>query len=137
MGNRVDEIVAGQKRAYEIEQLGWHVLLIHKDDREPSLAYSVGLFKTFGHPEIAVFGSDLEVMHKVIDLMGDKVRKGRHFSDGESVPGIIEDYEVHLYKVPRHFYADREDFAYARRFYEGAEFSVLQCFWPDLRVCCP
>lgn len=101
-----------QKLVSDIEAVGWHVVMIPEDDEWPASAYSIGLFQTFGHPEIIVFGLDLDLMHRMIDLIGEEVRQGRRFSDGESASGILEGYDVRFLHV-------------------GDAFAILQCLWPD------
>jgi hypothetical protein len=120
-----------RKLLADIEEYGWHVVLIPEDDEGPAFAYSIGLFKTFGHPEVVVFGLDLDVMHQMINLIGEEVRRGRHFSDGESASGILEGYDVRFCEAARKHYHDH--FGYARWFYGGDDFPALQCLWPDRR----
>jgi hypothetical protein len=118
-----------QKLVSDIEEVGWHVIMIPEDDEGPALAYSIGLFQTFGHPEIIVFGLDLEVMHHVINLIGEEVRRGQRFADGQTASGIIEGYDVRFLDVARRHYPER--FGYARWYYKGDDFPALQCLWPD------
>lgn len=113
----------------DIEEVGWHVVMIPEDDDGPASAYSIGLFQTFGHPEIIIFGLDLGLMHQMINLIGEEVRQGRQFADGESASGILEGYDVRFLQVARRHY--QEHFGYARWFYKGDDFPALQCLWPD------
>src|SRR4051812_18622346 len=116
MGDPEDKTNSGRQQVSQMGQPGWHVTLIPRDDGRPSLAYSLGLYKTFGHPEMVVFGSDLEAMNRVINRIAEEVSRGRRFTDGESLDGIVEGYKVSLDEVPWHLYADRGEFAHARRF---------------------
>jgi hypothetical protein len=118
-----------KKLIADINEVGWHVIMIPEDDEGPSFAYSIGLFRTFGHPEVIVFGLDLEVMHQMINLIGEEVRRGRRFADGEAASGILEGYDVRFLRVARRRYP--EHLGYARWFYEGDDFPALQCLWPD------
>ena len=115
----------------DVEEFGWHVVLIPEDDEGPAFAYSVGLFENLGHPEIVVLGLDLDVMHRLINLIGEEVKRGRRLADGEVVSGILDGYDVRFLDVARRHYPER--FGYARRYYKGDDFSVLQCLWPDRR----
>ncbi len=57
----------------DVEKFGWHVLKIFSDtESAPSFAYTVGLEKTFDHPELVIFGlnDNLELMHKVLNSLG-------------------------------------------------------------------
>ena len=38
----------------DIEEYGWHVVKVMEDNSGPGFCYSIGLFKTFGHPEIMI-----------------------------------------------------------------------------------
>ena len=118
-----------RKLVSDIEEFGWHVVLIPEDGEGPAFAYSVGLYKTFGHPELIVFGIDLRVMHLTINLVGQELRRGRHFSEGESVPDILNNSGTLFLKVARRHY--QEYLACARWFYKGDDFPALQCLWPD------
>ncbi len=117
------------KLVSEIEEVGWHVIMIPEDDEGPSFAYSIGLFRTFGHPEIIIFGLDLDLMHRLINLIGEDVRQGRRFADGQAASGILEGYDVRFLNVARRHYP--EHFGYAHWYYKGDDFPALQCLWPD------
>jgi hypothetical protein len=101
-----------RKLLADIEEIGWHVILIPEGDDGPPFAYTIGLFRTFEHPEIIIFGLDLDLMHQMINLIGEEIRQGRRFSDGESASGILEGYDVRFLHV-------------------GDAFAILQCLWPD------
>lgn len=45
----------------DIEKFGCHVALFEKDNYLPGFAYTIGLYKTYGHPEIICFGLKTEV----------------------------------------------------------------------------
>jgi hypothetical protein len=120
-----------QKLISDIEEFGWHVLKIPEGDEGPSFAYSVGLFRTFNHPEIVIFGLDRDLMHRMINLIGEEVRQGRRFADGEAASGFLEGYDVRFHEVARRCYP--EHFGYAHWLYKGDDFPVLQCLWPDMQ----
>jgi hypothetical protein len=118
-----------KKLVSDVEGYGWHVIRIADDDEGPGFAYSIGLFKSFGHPEIIVFGLDGMLMHRMINLIGEEIRQGRRFADGDAASGILEGYDVRFREVAcRHYH---EHCGYARWFYQGDDFPVLQCLWPD------
>lgn len=119
-----DDFVAG------IEEHGWQVVLIPEDEEGPGFAYSVGLFRTFGHPEIILFGLDLELMHGLINNMGEDVRGGAKFEPGRRVDDVLEGYSVEFREVARRHH--RDYFGYAGWFYGDDEFPAIQCVWPDM-----
>lgn len=112
-----------------VEEFGWHVTLVPEDEEGPAFAYSVGLFHGFEHPEIVMFGLPLEDLHQIINVIGEEVEQGRRFSDGDVAAGILDQADVLFRKVAPEYYA--EHFGRAQLFYQGDDFPVLQCLWPD------
>ena len=113
----------------DVEEYGWHVALIPADEERPGFAFSIGLFKTFGHPEVILFGLGIEAMHGIINGIGEGVRQGRKFTEGESASGVIEGFEVRFSVVHHDHY--REYLGTASWFYKNADYPALQCVWPD------
>ena len=46
-----------------VKNNGWYVIKVLEEENEPRFAYSVGLYKTFGHPEIIFIGLPHDVTH--------------------------------------------------------------------------
>jgi len=105
--------------------------MIPPDDEGPAFAFSIGLFKTFGHPEVILFGLKIEAMHGIINAIGEEVRQGRRFSEGEVTSGIIEGFDVRFCKISHDHYS--EYFGTASWYYQSTEYPALQCVWPDRR----
>jgi Domain of unknown function (DUF4262) len=61
MKSRTEKVVA------DLETFGWHVVCVKEDSVGPAFAYSIGLQKTFGHPEIG------ETFNSVKTLMNGKL----------------------------------------------------------------
>jgi len=57
-----------------LEKWGWFVTKVGAGDSESAFAYSMGLYENFHHPEIVLFGLDLEVMHRLINNAGSRIR---------------------------------------------------------------
>ena len=55
----------------DIETYGWHVIKVLEDDEGPGFAFTIGLFKRFGHPELIVFGLPLDTMHEMLNAAGE------------------------------------------------------------------
>ena len=49
----------------------------------PGWAYSIGFYRTFNHPEIVVFGLNSQLMHSIINSVGDDIRDGKSFEEGK------------------------------------------------------
>ncbi len=113
----------------DIEKYGWHVMKVFAKDPRPSFAYSIGLFQTFGHPEILIVGLALDTMHQILNNIGSDVKQGKRFQDGQSSDDILDGYECAFRRVLPEYYADL--FGWAIWHYEGSEFPAIQCVWPD------
>jgi hypothetical protein len=117
-----------ERLAEAIEVHGWAVVKVDADVREPAYAYSVGLYKTFRHPEVIVFGLDLEVLHGIVNTIGEAVKAGQHFEVTDADDRVLEGYRC----------AFREVAAAAEPAYLGIligyyrhEVPALHCVWPD------
>lgn len=119
-----------ERRAREsIATNGWHVIKVPEDDEGPGFAYSVGLHTTFGHAEVIVFGLELDIMHRMINNVGEEVRGGRRLAPGDLSAEVLEGCDVAFRGVePRHL---GEYLGFARRIHGGGGFSAIQMVWPD------
>ncbi len=82
---------ADQRTLSNIETHGWNVTKVFRSEGEtgPEWAFSAGLFHSYQHPEIVIFGLDLEVMHKIVNNLGDEVKKGKTFGPGKEYQEIF------------------------------------------------
>ncbi len=120
-----------QKFLSNIEAFGWNVTKVFKNEGEmgPDWAYSTGLFSSYQHPEIAIFGLALEVMQKIVNNVGHEVKSGTKFQPGTEYREIFARCGCLFRPVLSRYY--RDHFGFAIWFYEQDPFPVLQCFWPD------
>jgi hypothetical protein len=121
---------AQSKLVADVRDYGWHVLNVFSPEgRRPNFSYSVGIYESFGHPELIVFGLSLETGHKLINVVGDAIKAGREFQHGTSSADLIEGYDCVFRAVPRHLYP--EYFGLGIWFHGDEEFPVLQLVYPD------
>ena len=118
-----------QKVLDDVAEHGWHVVKIFEQEDAPGWAFSIGLFHTCRHPEIIVFGLDSDLMHSVINSIGDDARSGKRFEVDKHYPNLIEAYSCTFKDVSKVWYPSF--LGYAMWFYNGMDFPVLQCIWPD------
>ena len=83
----------------DIASSGMHIA--HEDQRgeRPAFAYTVGMWHSFGQPEIIVIGLLDEVAHDLLDKLADEVEAGRRFAAGEQHDGLVHGYPVRLLGV--------------------------------------
>ena len=118
-----------QKVISDVQEHGWHVVLVTPDEAGPGFAFTIGLFHNFGHPEVILFGLPDKVAHSVLNLIGTSVKNGDRFQVGKRSSDLFERHEAVFVKFPVAAYHDY--LGYARWFYSGDEFPALQCVWPD------
>lgn len=114
----------------DIARHGWHMISVEADESGPGFAYSIGLYRTFDHPEILIIGLDGEVMFGMINGIGEAIRdRKKRFAHLDESDDVLEDYLVAFCNVsPKHY---RDHVSYARWYYGGDDFPLLQCVWPD------
>jgi hypothetical protein len=114
-----------------VEDPGWAVQLVSDgDDDEPAFAYTIGLYRNFGHPEIIIIGLRLPVMNALLNVCGDRIKAGETLPIHTPFSGVLDDYDVKLGQVRAPASYD-EHLGYAIWFYNGREFPVVQLVWPD------
>ncbi len=119
----------------DVEKYGCHLALFEADNHLPAFSYSIGLYKTYQHPEIVCFGLNHDVMKNILNHAASQTKLGEVFSVGQSYSGFLEGYDVQFLEVSKEFYPYY--FGYAGWYYDGYDFPVLQLIWPDKSGCYP
>jgi hypothetical protein len=127
--DRVPEDEGEAKLLHDVKKHGWHVLLIEDDDEGPGFGFTVGLYHSYGHPEIILFGLPVDLTHAVLNNIGTDVKNGATFLADQEYEGILEAYRCKFLEVDRQWYS--AFLGYAMWFYRGDDFPALQCVWPD------
>ena len=124
-----DLSVADQQLLKKLEDWGWYVIKVGGSDSAPPFAYSLGLYAQFRHPELIIFGLDFQIMHRLINDAGDRIRQGERFQEGHSYASLIRDYDCQFRLVDPSRYTGLLNFTIW--YYRGLNFPVLQLVWPD------
>lgn len=97
---------------------------------EPGFSYSIGLFKNYQLPELLIIGLDQELRHTLIDNISIDYQEGTALEIGAYNAGIVENFDCLVAPVePKHY---KEYLGWARWFYNGDDFPVVQVIYPDL-----
>lgn len=120
-----------QKILNDIEEYGWHAVKVPEDEVGPGFGYSVGLYKSFGHPEIIIIGLKLDLIHSIINLIGEDIRSGKVFHTGQYYSGLIQGFECCFTSVEKKHYDDYV--RYAKWCYKGTDFPINQCVYPTVK----
>lgn len=122
------------RAAADIEKFGWHMMGVFPttEDTNPIktyFCYTVGLHKTYGQPEIAVFGLRPEIAHATIRRVIDLLVEGQHFVHGTRTADIAQGYDTVFRAVnnDHHEYPFRAAGAY----YGNYDFPAVQMVLPD------
>jgi hypothetical protein len=119
-----------QRLIDDIARHGWHIVASEQNSTGPAHAYSVGLFHTFGHPEVLILGlHGATTMARLIEGIGQQVRQGTKFQDWHESDALLDGYRCLFRELPSDIFCDY--LSEAIWFYRGDSFPALQCFWPD------
>ncbi len=121
-----------EKLISDVKTYGWHAVGVAEGDEQPPFVYSVGLYLSFGHPEIIVIGLPQNVGHTMIANAVNQLKTGEPIEWDRRNPNILEGYDVVFKVVDISNY--REHLGYALWFYGSLPpdiFPILQLVWPD------
>lgn len=120
-GGSRDEI-AGQ-----VAEHGWHLTAVLPSNGRPGWAYSVGLWHTFRHPEVAIFGLP-PGRNGLVNVAAEVVREGRQLTPGGVLSEVLIGYPMSLRLADP---AWSELFPGLAEFYSASPVPVVQLVWPD------
>lgn len=106
------------------------VVQVKAEGGVPGWSYTVGLFKTFGSPEIIVIGLEEEVALSLLNRVANLLENGRRFHEGDRQCDLLSTVECEFRHVERRWV--RHVMGYGAGFYGRDTFPVLQCVYPDL-----
>lgn len=118
---------AEQKIIDDVKEHGWHVMKVMEEAGLPPFAYSIGFFENYRHPEIIVFGLDLDLMHAMINFAGQDIKNGKRFESRGFYSDLIASYDCWFTDVPVEHCSKA---GWAVWYYKNRDFPLRQCIWP-------
>ena len=117
---------------HAIEEFGWAIENIEEGEaeNEPGFAYTIGLTKTLGHPELLIFDIAPETATAILNECGERIKSGETFEDGQQDSEVLERYDVRFHEV-RDPTSLKDHVGYALWYYGDTPFRLLQIVWPD------
>lgn len=112
-----------------VNRVGWMVVSVPEDEEGAAFAFTVGLHRTFAHPEILMMGQKSETMHAALNTVGDLVKAGNRFVDEAQSKEIFNSCVCMFRSIHRAHFS--EYLGAALGFYKEEHFGALQCLWPD------
>ncbi|MEF3083613.1 DUF4262 domain-containing protein [Luteimonas sp. SMYT11W] len=119
-----------QKVIDDIANFGWHCVNIHPEGEHVGYAFTVGLFKTYGHPELIIFGLSAKVAHQMLSIAADAAKSGAPIDLTKPTDALLNDYMCCFVEVPLSQYYEHVGFC--RWYYHGNGFPLYQVVWPSL-----
>jgi hypothetical protein len=120
----------GERKVLEdIAKYGWHCLSILEEDGKPPWAFTIGLFQTWEHPELIVFGLKNNVAHQILNIVAEGLAENRRIDLARPTDDLLQNGSCVFIEVPRSEY--REHVGFARWYYEGDNFPLYQVVWPS------
>ena len=129
MVREIGENKSEQKVIDDIANYGWHCVNIHPEGENVGYAFTIGLFKNYGHPELIIFGLSAKVAHQILSVAANTAKSGAPLNLAQPTDALIDDYECLFIKVP--FSEYREHVGYCRWYYQGNDFPLYQIVWPS------
>ena len=120
-----------QKLFDDIEKHGLHVLHILGEEEYPPFSYSVGLYKTYNHPEIIVIGLKQQLAHIIINYIAEDIKNGIKYDPFSWSTDILDNFKCLFIPVNKSNY--KEYVGYDRWYYKGDDFPLLQCIYPTTK----
>ncbi|MGJ7029952.1 DUF4262 domain-containing protein [Niabella hirudinis] len=112
-----------------IEKRGLAVIMLDATDYLPSFAYSIGLWRTFQHPEIICFGLTTKTLGQLTNDVADLVRNGHTIEINRDYDNFFEKGRVQFVPVDKRNLSDY--FGTAMDIYDTHDFPALQFVWAD------
>lgn len=112
----------------DVAQAGFHCAVSAEGDKPPH-AFSIGFFRSWDHPELALFGLERDDLQGAIERIADRIHAGERFEHGDFADGIVNGREIAFRRiVPRHYAAH---LGHAVWYHGGVRFPALQALWAD------
>ena len=112
-----------------ITKFGLQVITVASTNYSPSFAYSIGLTKSYNHPEIICFGLSNNLAQEIINDVADIVKNGEIIERGKIYFEIFKDIRATFLDVDDRNIPDY--FGAGLNYYEKKEFKALQLIWTD------
>ncbi len=117
-----------QKVIDDIAKFGWHCVHIHAEGEFVEYTFTVGLFQTYKHPELIIFGLPSKVSHQILTIAANAAGSDTPLDLNQPTDALLDVYSCCFTEVPKTEY--HEHVGYARWYYEGDDFTLYQVIWP-------
>lgn len=122
--------VGEAKALADIDEYGLHIIAVQEEGELPPFAYSIGIEKSLGLPELIVIGLKRELAHSMINECYKRMKAGISMPVGAEVDELLGgDFKCLIGEVlPIHF---AEYMGWAKWLYKGEGFRAQQIIFPS------
>jgi hypothetical protein len=112
-----------------IQEFGWHAVNVIEDDGHPPWSFTIGLYETYGFPELIIIGRSRAISHEILKTIADDVELNSP-PDLTALDGhLLLGMKCHFLEVNTRYYSDYVGFALW--FYRKRKFPMYQILWPN------
>jgi hypothetical protein len=129
MVRTVGEDKSEQKVIDDIAEHGWHCVNVLAEGEHVGHAFTVGLFQSYGHPELIIFGLPSKIAHQILTIAADAAKACTPLDLTKPSDDLLKNYSCCFAEVPLSEYY--EHVGYARWYYQGNGFPLYQIVWPS------
>lgn len=112
----------------DIAEFGCHIAVLADDEGEPMCVFTIGLLTTYDHPEIVVFGLEVDTAEDLLDFVQEQVEAGARYEPGKKYDKLLRNYYCTFKPVAQEHLPM---FTAAVEYHGRSDFPMLQLFWPD------
>jgi hypothetical protein len=118
-----------QKVIDDIAEYGWHCVHVIAEGELVEYSFTVGLFRSYGHPELIIFGLPSKISHQILTIAVEAAKTGSPLDLTQPSDALLKNYSCCFAEVPLSEYY--EHVGYARWYYQGNGFPLYQIVWPS------
>jgi Domain of unknown function (DUF4262) len=112
-----------------IAEYGWHCVNVVEDDGQPPWSFTIGLYETYGFPELIIIGRSRATSHAMLKSIADGIESNDPLNLTDPVGHLLLGLKCHLLEVHPRYYSDYVGFA--KWFYRKRKFPLYQIIWPN------
>jgi hypothetical protein len=111
-----------------ISKHGWQCTSVGGAERTPSFSYTIGLYHSFGYPELLIFGVRPKTAHGVFTTAASAAASGKPFDLDQPTDRLFQGFTAVFVEVPT---AEYHNYVLSSLwYYEGHAFPLYQIVWP-------
>ena len=118
-----------QRVVDDVAKFGWHCVHILAEGEAPEYSFTVGLFHSYRHPELIIFGLSSKVAHQILTTAANAAKSGQALDLSQPTDELLNNYSCCFVEVPPSEYYEHVGFC--RWYYEGNSFPLYQIVWPS------